>query len=108
MYLCAAGAPVSKALPRLFDSSKWAALGWTADGRRLRVYHPGTAAPRQVFLLDLASGEVTPWKEFGAQVDRAGLQISGAMRMRFSADGESYAYTLSRRLSTLYVIDGLR
>jgi hypothetical protein len=56
--------------------------------------------------LDLKSGGVTPWKQLGVQVDRAGLSFS--RRIAISADGNSYAYNFMRSLSTLYVVDGLR
>ena len=106
VYLCTVDATVSTVLPRLYDSSKWMALEWTGDGRQLRVSPRENTMTRQVSLLDLASGAVTPWRELGGQVDRAGLQLG--WRMHFSADGESYAYSFQRRLSTLYVVDGLR
>jgi hypothetical protein len=59
-----------------------------------------------VFALDLTTGAAEPWGMLGAQADRAGLNVT--TRIKISRDGGTYAYTISRRLSTLYVVDGLR
>jgi hypothetical protein len=70
----------------------------------------GVRIPVPVYLLDLKSGKAEPWKEIGTQVPRAGLisNLSRGIRLAFSADGESYAYTYGNKLSILYVVDGLK
>ncbi len=98
------------------DLAKWQPVGFH-DATRVRVvpFQPvGVDAirlPVPVYLLDLQSGKVEPWKEIGAQLPRAGLiSPSGiyAGRLCFSADGEGYAYSYGNRFSTLYVAEGLR
>ncbi len=97
------------------DLAKWEPVGFH-DATRVRVvpFQPlGVEAirlPVPVYLLDLKSGKVEPWKEIGAEVPRAGLttNLSRGIRLAFSADGESYAFTYGNRLSTLYVAEGLR
>ncbi len=106
LYLCAIGAPVSTSLPRYVDLNKWRALGWTADGKRLRVHNWAPGIARHLFLLDPATGAAQPWKEIGGQLDPAGLV--GINRIYFSADGESYAYQSQRQLATLYVAAGVK
>jgi hypothetical protein len=55
--------------------------------------------------IDLATGKREPFKEI-VPADPSGAQsIPG---LRFSADGKSYAYSLGRMLSDLYVVDGLK
>lgn len=46
-----------------------------------------------------------PWKEI-APADLARAQ--GIPTIKFSADGKSYAYSMLRVLSDLYVVDGLK
>ena len=63
------------------------------------------ALPVKVFRIDIATGRRELFKEI-VPADPAGVQsIPG---VRFSADGKSYAYTVGRFLSDLYVVDGLK
>jgi eukaryotic-like serine/threonine-protein kinase len=60
--------------------------------------------PAEVFRVDIATGRRDLWKQV-APADPAGVQtIAG---MVFSGDGKSYAYSVSRMLSDLYVVSGL-
>jgi len=61
--------------------------------------------PVKITRVDLATGRRQPFKEI-APADPAGAQ--SVPSMRFSADGKSYAYSLGRSLSDLYVVDGLK
>jgi serine/threonine protein kinase/Tol biopolymer transport system component len=61
--------------------------------------------PMKVFRVDLATGRRELFKEV-APADPAGVQ--SIVSLRFSADGKSYAYTVGRFLSDLYVVDGLK
>jgi Tol biopolymer transport system component len=109
IYLCAIDAPVSTSLPRVLDSSKWYPVGWTADGKQVRVLSLPATPPLRLFLLDPATGVARPWREIAGHVDRVGLGIwPGVWHPCFSADGESYAYTVWRKLTTLYVADGIQ
>jgi dipeptidyl aminopeptidase/acylaminoacyl peptidase len=78
-------------------------IRWSADGRHLFVRN--AAIPMRISLLDLETGRQTPWKEI-APPDLAGATPPVAVWL--SADGKSYAYSLERRLSDLYLVDGLR
>ncbi len=61
--------------------------------------------PTSVFRVDIATGARTLFKQI-VPADPAGVQSIPSVR--FSADGKSYAYTLGRFLSDLYVVDGLK
>ena len=79
--------------------------GWTADGRSLYVYRPDTEAPTKVYLVDVANGQRKLWKEI-MPADPAGTY--GIDFLTVNPDGKSYAYSLFRILSDLYVVDGLK
>ena len=87
-------------------ASKWYPVGWDADGKRMRAIATPRGYPMRIFRVDPMTGDAQAWKEIGGQLDRAGL--TPTRRLRFSADGESYAYNYARTLSTLYVVEGLR
>lgn len=73
------------------------------DGKSVLVRERGL--PVKVYRIDLASGSRQLFKEI-VPADPAGAQsVTG---IRFSADGKSYAYSLGRWLSDLYVVDGLK
>ncbi len=80
-----------------------APVRWSADGRHLFVRND--AIPMRISLLDLQSGQKTSWKEI-APPDLAGAAPPVAVWL--SADGKSYAYSLRRTLSDLYLVEGLR
>jgi Tol biopolymer transport system component len=77
--------------------------GFSADGKNLLVLTRGI--PLKIDLVNLATGRRQPWKEI-APADLAGAQ--GIPSIRFSLDGKSYAYSMLRVLSDLYVVDGLK
>jgi serine/threonine protein kinase len=77
-------------------------IRWSADGRHLFVRND--AIPMRISLLDLQSGQKTPWKAI-APPDLAGAAPPVAIWL--SADGKSYAYSLRRTLSDLYLVEGL-
>jgi Tol biopolymer transport system component len=79
--------------------------GWTADGRSLYIYLPDTEAPTKVDLVAVASGQRKLWKEI-MPADPAGTY--GIDFLTVNPDGKSYAYSLFRILSDLYVVDGLK
>jgi eukaryotic-like serine/threonine-protein kinase len=63
------------------------------------------ALPLKITRVDLATGKREPFKEI-VPADPAGAQ--SIPNIRFSADGKSYAYSVGRWLSDLYVVDGLK
>jgi Tol biopolymer transport system component len=77
---------------------------WTEDGRGIYV-RESRVLPFQIFRVDLASGARVPWKRI-APSDSAGAEDSPLVRL--SADGSVCAYSLFRKLSALYVLDGLK
>ena len=78
-------------------------MGFTPGGKSIRVRT--RSIPVKVTVIDIASGKRTPWMEI-VPADPAGVQSIPVMK--FSADGKSYAYSIGRTLSDLYVVDGLR
>ncbi len=77
--------------------------GFIDNGKGLLVRTRGL--PLKITRIDLASGKRTPFKEI-VPADPAGVQ--SIVAIHFSADGKSYAYSLGRWLSDLYVVDGLK
>lgn len=77
--------------------------GWTADGKSIYAFD-AFAKPPAIVRIDLASGRRQFWKQLPTpsetQAKGEGLVIT--------PDGESYAYTYSRHLSDLYLVQGLR
>jgi eukaryotic-like serine/threonine-protein kinase len=78
-------------------------MGFVDSGKGVLVRTRGL--PVRITRIDLASGKRAPFKEI-VPSDPAGAQ--SIVALRFSADGKSYAYSLGRWLSDLYVVDGLK
>jgi hypothetical protein len=78
---------------------------WCADGKSILVQHSGRSVPVRISRMEVASGRLTPWREFSPQ-DPVGF--NGVLRLHISANEKSYAYTFLRALSELYIIDGWR
>jgi hypothetical protein len=78
--------------------------GWSTDGRAVYVYRRGSSeAP--VYRIDLATGQRELWKTLIAP-DAAG--ITGIAPVIVMRDGKTYAYGVTRILSNLYLVDGLK
>jgi hypothetical protein len=75
-----------------------------ADGGKTLLLRT-LSIPVKVARIDIATGRREPWKEI-APPDPAGVQSIPSLR--FSEDGKSYAYSIGRLLSDLYVVDGLK
>jgi hypothetical protein len=56
-----------------------------------------------IALLDLATGERTPWKEL-----RASIPVDVLSNPRITPDGRAYAYNYSFTRSELYVGEGVK
>jgi Tol biopolymer transport system component len=74
------------------------------DGGKSVLLRTSTV-PVQVTRVDIATGHRELWKEI-APADPAGVQSIPSLK--FSEDGKSYAYSVGRILSDLYVVDGLK
>jgi hypothetical protein len=74
----------------------------TADGRSLFIGRMGV--PLRVDRFELATGRVTPWKTMRPDDLKGVVAIWNVV---ITADGESYAYTYSRLLKDLFLIEGL-
>lgn len=81
-------------------------IQWSADGRSLYVHQrPEVYSPARVFLLNLKSGKRALWRELYPEDPAGVLAIVG---VRVAPDGRSYAYSYSRLLSDLYLVEGLK
>ncbi len=78
--------------------------GWAAGGRAVYVLRRGER-PARVDKVDLATGRRSAWKSI-TPTDPAGFVEVSAFAA--TPDGRAYAYTYFRKLSTLYVVEGLR
>jgi len=78
--------------------------GWTVDGRGLLLFNRD-GLPARMVRLDLATGRRDPLLEF-MPADPSG--ISGIQEIHMSRDNRSYTYNYVRRLSDLYLIEGLK
>lgn len=56
-----------------------------------------------VSVLDIESGQKTPWKEI-----RPSRPVDEALNMKITPDGRGYAYNFRLKLSDLYIAEGLR
>ena len=78
-------------------------MSFSPDGKSLLLRTRGL--PMQVTRVDIVTGKRELWKEI-SPADPAGVQ--SIVAVKFSEDGKSYAYTVGRMLSDLYVVDGLK
>jgi hypothetical protein len=79
-------------------------LRFSLDGRVLFVRKAGDL-PAQVDRVELATGSRTAWRSF-QPADLAG--VFGISSVVLAPDGQSYAYTFSSALGTLYLVEGVR
>ncbi len=78
--------------------------GWSADGHSLFVRRRGEL-PARILLVDTRSGRRQIWKEL-KPTDPAGVTTAGSTAV--TPDGRSYAYSYSRSLADLYVVEGVK
>lgn len=78
-------------------------VAWSSDGRSLFVLTPGV--PARVSRVEVATGARTPWRELLPSDPTGIVRISPVL---VTPDGQSYAYSYGRFLSTLYVVTGAR
>ncbi len=77
---------------------------WGQDDRSVFV-QKGLELPARIVRHDVETGRQEPWHEF-LPADATGIRA--VYWLRLSSDGRAYAYGYSRRLSTLYLVEGLR
>lgn len=80
-------------------------ITFTADGRSLLVALPPTVTARKLFLIALASGKQTLWKDLGPE-ERMGISRA-AQFVAVTPDLKHYAYSVNRVNSELYIVRGL-
>jgi len=99
-YPLAGGEP--RLIPGWLPEDIWVA--WAVDGRSVYVYHDDkTSAP--LYQLELATGKRELITTL-APSDVAG--VTTIVNARVTADGKTYAYSFSRELSDLFLVDGVR
>jgi Tol biopolymer transport system component/predicted Ser/Thr protein kinase len=77
---------------------------WSSDGRLLYLYRYGTL-PANVYQLEVATGRRTLWKALQPS-DPAAVTSIGPVLL--TPDGKTYVYGYNRKLSELYLVDGLK
>ena len=99
--------PASGAKPRPIPGFQAAdsPVQWTTDPRFLYVARPPMAGRAKIDRLDLHTGQREPFREIVVP-DPTGLLDGPSVVI--TPDGRSYAYTVMRSLSDLYLVTGLR
>jgi hypothetical protein len=80
-------------------------LAFTPDGRALFVSPWSETGPCRVERVEVATGQRTGWTEVRVE-DKAGA--GPMLPMVMTPDGQSYAFSVHRVLSELYLVRGLR
>jgi eukaryotic-like serine/threonine-protein kinase len=78
--------------------------GWAPDGRLYIRRGSSSRVPASIMLLDPATGRLEPWRDL-VPADAAGINALQVFRV---ASNGAYAYSYSRSLSNLYLVDGLK
>ena len=89
------------------DGESESLIRWSPDGRYLYLRKNSYRWPvkrLQIVRLDLSTGRREPWQEI-TPADWTGLSVGAVF---LSADGKSYVYGYDRRLSDLYLVEGLK
>lgn len=81
-----------------------AVIRWSGDGRFLFLRKLDGPASLKINRLDVLSGRRELWKELETP-DSVGVQI---VQIVMTPDGNSYAYSFQRDISTLYLAQGLK
>jgi serine/threonine protein kinase/Tol biopolymer transport system component len=78
--------------------------GWSADGRSFFV-HNSMGLPVTISRVDAATGKRTIWKQI-TPADPSG--VDAIQGIAITPDEKSFVYSYRRRLSDLYLVDGLK
>ena len=79
-------------------------IRWSKDGRYLFLRKLVEPSVLRISRMDVATGRREPWKELKTP-DPVGVQI---LQVTLTPDGNSYAYSYQRDISTLYLAEGLK
>ncbi len=80
-------------------------VGWRADNRSLYIRPQRAGAmSTPVWIVDIASGKRTPWKEIRPSQP---VDLRTDLHLHITPDGSAYAYNFSLQLSDLYLAQGL-
>jgi DNA-binding winged helix-turn-helix (wHTH) protein len=90
---------------RLPGSEGLRPAAWDPSGRFIVMMDRSLQFPLQLYRLEVATGRREPWRVL-APGDRAGISFLTGIAV--SPDLKSWAYDYLRRLSELYVVDGIR
>ena len=77
---------------------------WSGDGKYLFVRKRGQV-PAVIYRYELATEQKEDWLEL---MPKDATGVDEILRVLLTADGKSYAYSFTRELSDLYVIEGLQ
>jgi eukaryotic-like serine/threonine-protein kinase len=98
------GGSAVRPIPGL-DSSEFVE-GWTPDGQALYLTsRQGRSKTAKVYRVDIATGKMEFWKEFGAALP-AGTASVG--RVQLSSGSNAYAYSYDQTLSETYLVKGFK
>ena len=100
IYPLEGGAP--RPIPGLGEEDE--VIRWASDNRSLYISRP-YELPARISRLDLATGRREMVKEL-QPADPAG--VLGPVHISLSPDGKWYVYSLTRTLTSLFLVDGLR
>jgi eukaryotic-like serine/threonine-protein kinase len=78
--------------------------GWAADGKSFFV-HNSMGLPATISRVDSATGKRTIWKQL-TPADPSG--VDAIQGIAITTDEKSFVYSYRRRLSDLYLVDGLK
>jgi DNA-binding winged helix-turn-helix (wHTH) protein len=90
---------------RLPGSEGLRPVTWDATGRQILMMDRSIRFPLQLHRLEVATGRREPWRVL-SPTDRAG--VSQATGVLVTPDWKAWAYDYVRRLSELYLVDGIR
>jgi DNA-binding winged helix-turn-helix (wHTH) protein len=90
---------------RLPGSEGLRPAAWEAGGRHILMMDRSLKFPLRLYRLEVATGRREPWRVV-SPTDRAG--VTTATGIAVAPDGAGLAYDYIRRLSELYLVDGLR
>jgi Tol biopolymer transport system component len=79
-------------------------VGWSADRRHLFLSKLEEPSLLKISRLDVSTGRKEPWRELKTP-DPVGVAIS---KVVMTPDGQSFAYSFQRDITTLFLIGGLR
>jgi Tol biopolymer transport system component len=81
-------------------------IGWAPDGEWVyAVTHVERQKTAKVYRVNITTGKMDFWKEFGANLPTGATSVSPPY---FSPDGKAYAYGYTQALSDVYTVKGLK